>query len=90
MSKSSNKQKMYLRSFPLTTINDIEKIKDHVESNNIVILRITPLANKDVKQLKDAVQNLYTFAESINGDIARLGEERVVITPPGVQVWRGL
>ena len=67
MSKSSNKQKMYLRSFPLTTINDIEKIKDHVESNNIVILRITPLANKDVKQLKDAVQNLYTFAESING-----------------------
>jgi|TARA_B100001750_G_C15460519_1_gene573994 SepF-like predicted cell division protein (DUF552 family) len=81
---------MYLRSFPLTTINDIEKIKDHVESNNIVILRITPLANKDVKQLKDAVQNLYTFAESINGDIARLGEERVVITPPGVQVWRGL
>ena len=90
MSKSSNKQKMYLRSFPLTTINDIEKIKDHVESNNIVILRITPLANKDVKQLKDAVQNLYTFAESINGDIARPGEERVVITPPGVQVWRGL
>lgn len=90
MSKNSNKQKMYLRSFPLTTINDIEKIKDHVESNNIVILRITPLANKDVKQLKDAVQNLYTFAESINGDIARLGEERVVITPPGVQVWRGL
>ena len=89
MSKSSNKQKMYLRSFPLTTINDIEKIKDHVESNNIVILRITPLANKDVNQLKDAVQNLYTFAESINGDIARLGEERVVITPPGVQVWRG-
>tara|TARA_B100000949_G_scaffold229795_2_gene239245 strand:- start:421 stop:693 length:273 start_codon:yes stop_codon:yes gene_type:complete len=90
MSKNSNKQKMYLRSFPLTTINDIEKIKDHVESNNIVILRITPLANKDVKQLKDAVQNLYTFVESINGDIARLGEERVVITPPGVQVWRGL
>ena len=90
MSKSSNKQKMYLRSFPLTTINDIEKIKDHVESNNIVILRITPIANKDVKQLKDAVQNLYTFVESINGDIARLGEERVVITPPGVQVWRGL
>ena len=89
MSKNSNKQKMYLRSFPLTTINDIEKIKDHVESNNIVILRITPLANKDVKQLKDAVQNLYTFVESINGDIARLGE-RVVITPPGVQVWRGL
>ena len=90
MSKCSNTKKMYLRAFPLPTINAIEKIKDHVESNNIVILRITPLANKDVKQLKDAVQNLYTFAESINGDIARLGEERVVITPPGVQVWRGL
>jgi len=90
MSKNSHDQKMYLRSFPLTTINDIEKIKAYVESNSIVIIRITPLANKDVKQLKDAVQSLYTFVESINGDIARLGEERVVITPPGVEVWRGL
>ena len=42
MSKNSNKQKMYLRSFPLTTINDIEKIKDHVESNNIVADLVEP------------------------------------------------
>jgi hypothetical protein len=26
--------------------------------------------------------------KSIQGDIARLGEERIVVTPPTVKVWR--
>jgi uncharacterized protein len=36
------------------------------------------------------VEQLYEFATSVGGDIARLGDERVVITPPGVKIWRGL
>jgi hypothetical protein len=28
------------------------------------------------------------FAESIGGDIARLGEERIVICPANVKIWR--
>ncbi|TLY10071.1 MAG: DUF552 domain-containing protein, partial [Thaumarchaeota archaeon] len=35
-------------------------------------------------------EQLYEFATAIGGDIARLGDERVVITPPGVKIWRGL
>ena len=55
-----------------------------------MILRVTPLAQNDVEDLKQAVEQLYEFAVSIGGDIARLGEERVIITPPGVKIWRGL
>jgi SepF-like predicted cell division protein (DUF552 family) len=35
------------------------------------------------------VEDLYEFSVSAGGDIARLGEERIVITPPGIKIWRG-
>ncbi len=53
-------------------------------------IEVTPLAQKSVDELKSSVEQLYEFATSIGGDIARLGDERVVITPPGVRIWRGL
>ena len=56
----------------------------------IVILRITPIAQKNVKELKKAIEELYSYVSSIGGDIVRLGDERVVLTPPGVKIWRGI
>ena len=73
---------------PLRDLSDLEAIKNEVSNGNILILRITPLANKSIEDVKRAVNDLYEFAESISGDIARLGEERVVICPPKIRIWR--
>jgi len=78
-----------LKALQLKSVDDIPKIQEDVAKRVIVILRVTPLAQKNVEELKGAVEQLYEFATSIGGDIARLGEERVVITPPGVRIWRG-
>jgi len=80
--------KAYLKAMPLRELSDIESVKAEVKSGNILILRITPLANKSVDDVKRAVSELTEFAESTGGDIARLGEERVVICPPNVKIWR--
>jgi SepF-like predicted cell division protein (DUF552 family) len=80
--------KTYLKAIPLRDLSDIEDIKLEVQNGNILILRITPLASKSVESVKSAVNELYAFAESIGGDIARLGEERVVICPKNIKVWR--
>lgn len=80
--------KTYLKAMPLRDISDLDSVKTEVKSGNILILRITPLANKNVDDVKRAVNELCEFAESIGGDIARLGEERVVVCPPGVKIWR--
>ncbi len=80
--------KTYLKAMPLRDLTDLEAIKTEVKNGNILILRITPLASKSIEDVKQAVNNLYEFAESINGDIARLGEERVVICPPKIRIWR--
>lgn len=86
----SKPKPMYVKAFPLRSIDEIEKVKDEMHKNSIIILRITPLAQKNVDELRRAVEDLYTYVVSLGGDIARLGDERVILTPPGVKVWRGL
>ena len=82
------KSSTYLRAMPLRTLDDLDVIKDEVTKGNILILRITPLANKNIEEVKKAVNDLYEFTESKNGDIARLGEERIVICPEKIKIWR--
>jgi SepF-like predicted cell division protein (DUF552 family) len=80
--------KTYLKAMPLKELSDIENIKNEVKNGNIIILRVTPLASKSIEDVKTAVNDLYQFADSIGGDIARLGEERVVICPKTIRIWR--
>jgi SepF-like predicted cell division protein (DUF552 family) len=80
--------KTYLKAMPLRDLSDIKAIKNEVKNGNVLILRITPLASKNIEDVKRAVNELYEFAESIGGDIARLGEERVVICPQNMRIWR--
>ncbi len=81
-------EKTYLKAMPLRDLTDLDAVKTEVKNGNILILRITPLASKSIEDVKQAVNELYEFAESIGGDIARLGEERVVICPQNIRIWR--
>jgi SepF-like predicted cell division protein (DUF552 family) len=80
--------KTFLKAMPLRDLADLDAVKSEVRSGNILILRITPLASKSVEDVKRAVNELCEFVESVGGDIARLGEERIVICPPNVKIWR--
>ncbi|MEM2911853.1 MAG: cell division protein SepF [Candidatus Bathyarchaeia archaeon] len=82
------RSKTFLKAMPLRDLADLDTVKSEVRSGNIIILRITPLASKSIEDVKRAVNELCEFTESIGGDIARLGEERVVICPPNVKIWR--
>jgi len=80
--------KTYLKAMPLRDLSDLDAVKNEVKLGNIMILRVSPLANKSIDDVKRAINELCEFAESVGGDIARLGEERVVICPQGVRIWR--
>ncbi len=82
------RKKVYLKAMPLRTLADVEVIKHELNLGNILILKITPLARKSVEDVKKAVDELSVFTDSIGGDIASLGEERVVIVPNSVRIWR--
>jgi SepF-like predicted cell division protein (DUF552 family) len=80
--------KTFLKAMPLRDLSQLETVKNEVRSGNILILKVTPLADKSIEDVKRAVNELCEFAESIGGNIARLGEERVVICPPNIKIWK--
>jgi SepF-like predicted cell division protein (DUF552 family) len=41
-----------------------------------------------VDELRKAVEEIYSIAKNSDADIARLGEERIIVTPSGVKIWR--
>jgi hypothetical protein len=86
--KSGLTEKMYLKAFPLRKLSDVDLVKQEVNSGNILILKISPLAAKSIEDVKRAVNELCEFTQTVGGDIARLGEERVVVTPSAVKIWR--
>ena len=63
-------------------------MKNEVNAGNIIIVRLGPLAEKSTDDVKKAVNELLDFTQQVGGDIARLGEERVVVTPSFVGIWR--
>jgi SepF-like predicted cell division protein (DUF552 family) len=80
---------IYVKAYPLRDPTDVPRIKAEIIEGNILIVKITPIAKRSVEETKSAISELVEFVKSIQGDIARLGEERIVMTPPTVKVWRG-
>jgi SepF-like predicted cell division protein (DUF552 family) len=80
--------KTFLKAMPLRDLSMLETVKNEVRSGNILILKVTPLMDKSIDDVKKAIDELCHFTESTGGDIARLGEERIVICPPHVKIWR--
>jgi SepF-like predicted cell division protein (DUF552 family) len=80
---------IYVKAYPLRDPADVPRIKAEIIEGNILIVKITPIAKRSVEETKSAISELVDFIKSIQGDIARLGEERIVMTPPTVKVWRG-
>ena len=78
----------YLKAITIRDPSDLHTIKEDIKKEMILILRVTPLAQKDVDKLRKVVEELYTIAKNSNADIARLGEERIIVTPPGVTIWK--
>jgi len=85
---SSRPEKIFIKARVLQSLEDLDDVKNEVSAGNIIILRLGPLAKKSADDVKRAVSELCDFAQQIGGDIARLGEERVVVTPSFVGIWR--
>ena len=79
---------IYVKALKLRSLEDLDRIKAELKSGNILIVRFTPLAEKSVEDIKVAINELQDFVIGIKGDIARLGEDRIVVTPEQIKIWR--
>jgi len=81
-------KEIYVKAFKLRSLEDVDRVKAELKSGNILIVRFTPLAEKSIEDVKVAINELQDFVLSVKGDIARLGEDRIVVTPEPIKIWR--
>lgn len=77
---------MWVKPMSLEDIVDVETIVTELKKGNMILLNIQPLYKKNTIKLRQAISELKGKVHELNGDIARLTEHKVLITPSGVKV----
>jgi SepF-like predicted cell division protein (DUF552 family) len=81
--------KVIVRPFLIGDFGDIKDILDALrEGNTIALVNIKPLKDKDLIELKRAINKLKKTTDAIEGDIAGFGDDYVVVTPSFARVHR--
>jgi hypothetical protein len=67
---------------------DSDRIQKKLRDGNILLVKIKPLKDKDLNELKRAVARIRRTCEAMNGDIAAAGDDWIIITPPVARITR--
>ena len=83
------KARVLVRPFFIEDFADIKPALDALrEGTTIALINIKPLKDKDIIELKRAVNKLKKTCDAIEGDIAGFGEDWIVVTPSFAQIYR--
>ncbi len=81
--------RIIVRPFVMNDFSDIKPVLDSLrEGYTIALVNIKPLKEKDLVELKRAVNKLKKTCDAIEGDIAGFGDDYVVITPSFATIFR--
>ena len=67
---------------------DTDRIQKYMRNGNIVLVKIKALRAKDLSELKRAVEKLRKTCMAVNGDIAGIDEDWIIMTPSFAHVAR--
>ena len=79
--------KMFVRVGEIQRYEDLKEFSDYVYGGNVLILDFSPLAEEEVI-LKRITSDLKKLAKEINGDIAGIGNNLMIIAPCDVKIER--
>ena len=78
-----------VRPFSISDFQDIKPILDAIRGRETVCLvNIRPLKDKDLVELKRAINKLKKTTDAVEGDIAGFGEDYIVICPDWARIYR--
>ncbi len=80
---------MWIKPFMLESDADVDGIKEALTDGAIALVNIEPLYKRNKNRLKRALDDIKKFTSSIDGDIVRVSEYKILATPKGVKVYRG-
>lgn len=83
------KGKIVVHPFILNEFDDVKTVLDSLrEGYTIALVNIRPLKEKDLVELKRAVNKIKKTCDAIDGEIAGFGEDYIVVTPSFATIHR--
>lgn len=79
--------RMFVRVGEIQRYEDLKEFTDYVYGGNVLILDFSPIAEEEVI-LKRITSDLKKLAKEVNGDIAGIGNNLMIIAPSDVKVER--
>ena len=88
--KFDGKSKLSVRPYVIEQFEDIKGILDSLrEGHTIALINIKPLKDKDLVELKRAINKLKKTCDALEGDIAGFGENWIAAVPSYASIYRG-
>ncbi len=80
--------KVQIKIDKLDAFADSDRIQKSVRDGSIVLVKIKSLKEKDMSELKRVIDKLRKTCVALNGDIAGIEEDWIILTPPYAHVAR--
>ena len=75
----------YVKPIALENENDVGVIMDELRARNIILLNVSPMS-KQPNKLRQTIDNIKSHITKINGDIARIDADKILLTPSKVKI----
>ncbi len=72
----------------LDGFSDSDRIQRKIREGNILLVKIRDLKAKDAEELKRSVERIRRTCLAVNGDIAGLGDDWLLVTPSTAKIYR--
>ncbi len=87
---AEDRSKIVVRPFMLEDFEGVKPILDVLrEGKTIALVNIKPLKDKDLIELKRAINKLKKTCDAIEGDIAGFGDNWIAVVPAFAHIHRG-
>ncbi|MBN2367487.1 cell division protein SepF [Candidatus Woesearchaeota archaeon] len=87
--KKTGSSKILVRPYVLEDFSDVKSVLDSLRDGYTVsLVNIRPLKDKDLVELKRAINKLKKTCDAIGGDIAGFGDDYIVVTPSFAEIYR--
>ena len=89
-SPADAKSRVMVRPYVIEEFEHIKPILDGLrEGNTIALINIKPLKDKDLVELKRAINKLKKTCDALEGDVAGFGENWIAAVPKNAYIYRG-
>jgi hypothetical protein len=75
----------FVKPIALEGEGDVNVVENELSKGNIILLNFAPLAKQQTR-LRNVIGELKGYTSKINGDVARIGDNLLILTPEAIKI----